>query len=98
MPVEGRDLSSRQTQDVVRDLEIGQPNNSETCSEAADGVTREKRRQKLAIASMPCTTRSAGRIFWRMPMPSAALTRAHRAWTARTLRTSKRMGWSGGWL
>jgi hypothetical protein len=23
------------------DLEIGQPNNSETCSEAADGVTRE---------------------------------------------------------
>src|SRR5258706_9880464 len=41
MPVEGRDLSSRQTQDVVRDLEIGQPTNSETCSEAADGVTRE---------------------------------------------------------
>ena len=25
----------------MRDLEIGQPNNSETCSEAADGVTRE---------------------------------------------------------
>src|SRR6478735_5871652 len=25
MPVEGRDLSSRQTHDVVRDLEIGQP-------------------------------------------------------------------------
>ncbi|MDF2973891.1 MAG: hypothetical protein K0R61_4341, partial [Microvirga sp.] len=25
MPVEERDLSSRQTQDVVRDLEIGQP-------------------------------------------------------------------------
>src|SRR5882672_1211174 len=41
MPVEGRGLSSRQTQDVVRDLEIGQPNNSEACSEAADGVTRE---------------------------------------------------------
>src|SRR5260370_22926975 len=33
--------SPPQTQDVVRDLEIGQPNNSETCSEAADGVTRE---------------------------------------------------------
>jgi hypothetical protein len=29
MPVEGRDLSSRQTQYVVRDLEIGQPINSE---------------------------------------------------------------------
>jgi hypothetical protein len=26
---------------VVRDLEIGQPNNSEKCSETADGVTRE---------------------------------------------------------
>jgi hypothetical protein len=25
----------------VRDREIGQPNNSETCSEAADGVARE---------------------------------------------------------
>jgi hypothetical protein len=28
MPVEGRDLSSRQTQYVVKDLEIGQPINS----------------------------------------------------------------------
>src|SRR4029077_9082604 len=41
MPVEGRDLSSRRTQHVVRDLEIGQPINSEECSETADGVTRE---------------------------------------------------------
>src|ERR1700760_4435654 len=41
MPGEGRCLSSRQTQDVVRDREIGQPSNSEKCSEAADGVTRE---------------------------------------------------------
>src|ERR1700726_2935060 len=41
MPVEGRGLSSRQTQDVVRDLEIGQPSNSEKCSETAAGVTRE---------------------------------------------------------
>src|ERR1700726_716787 len=40
-PVEGRDLSSRQTQQVVRDLEIGQPINSENCSEAAEGVARE---------------------------------------------------------
>ena len=31
-----------------------------------------KRRQKPVIASMPCTTRSAARIFWRMPMLSAA--------------------------
>src|SRR5271169_118905 len=41
MPVEGRGLSSRQTQEVVRHLEIGQPINSEECSETADGVTRE---------------------------------------------------------
>src|ERR1700756_155352 len=41
MPVEGRGLSSRPTQEAVRDLEIGKPSNSETCSETADGVTRE---------------------------------------------------------
>jgi RNA-directed DNA polymerase len=41
MPVEGRDLSSRRTQHVVRDLEIGQPINSGKCSEAAEGVARE---------------------------------------------------------
>ena len=40
--------------------------------------------------------KSAARTFWRMPMPSAAPTGAHRAWMARTLRTSKRMGSSGG--
>jgi hypothetical protein len=40
-PVEGRDLSSRQTQYVVKDLEIGKPINSNKCSEAADGVARE---------------------------------------------------------
>src|SRR6516162_1967517 len=40
-PVEGRDLSSRQTQDAVRDPEIGQPINSEECSETAGGVARE---------------------------------------------------------
>jgi hypothetical protein len=39
--VEGRDLSSRQTQYVVKNLEIGQPINSGNCSEAADGVARE---------------------------------------------------------
>src|SRR5215213_8138806 len=41
MPVEGRSLSSRQTQDVVRDPEIGQPINSRQCPEAAEGVARE---------------------------------------------------------
>src|SRR4029079_13476402 len=42
-----------------------------------------KRRQRLAIASMPCTTRSAARISWRRPMPSAAPTRAHQVATVR---------------
>src|SRR6266699_6450480 len=50
MPVEGRDLSSRQTQDVVRDLEIGQPINSEECSETAEGVARESEgRSRLSL-------------------------------------------------
>src|ERR1700722_5467593 len=40
-PGEGRSLSSRQTQDVVKDPEIGRPINSKQRSETADGVTRE---------------------------------------------------------
>src|ERR1700737_4064419 len=55
-----------------------------------------KRRRRPVIASTPCTTRSAATTSWRMLMPSAALTRAHRGSTVRTLRTSKRMGSSGG--
>ncbi len=35
-----------------------------------------KRRQNPATASTPSTTRSAARIFWRTPTPSAAPTRA----------------------
>src|SRR5215831_15599763 len=38
----------------------------------------QKRRQKPVIASTPCTTRSAAKTSWRMPMPSAAPTRARR--------------------
>src|SRR6476620_10496620 len=37
-----------------------------------------KRRQKPAIASTRCTTRSAARTFWLMRLPSAAPTRARR--------------------
>src|SRR6266436_5705246 len=49
-PVEGRDLSSRQTQDAVRDPEIGQPINSEECSETAGGVARESEgRSRLSL-------------------------------------------------
>src|SRR4051794_6972461 len=43
MPAEGRDLSSRQTQDVARDREIGQPINSEERPEAAEGAWKEFR-------------------------------------------------------
>src|ERR1700704_2938891 len=55
-----------------------------------------KRRQKPAIASTPCTTRSAVRTSWRMLTLNAAPTRAHRVWTVRILRISRRMGCSGG--
>src|SRR6516165_6119479 len=52
MPVEGRGLSSRPTQDAVRDLEIGRPSNSEKCSATADSVTRERRREVLSESRM----------------------------------------------
>ena len=63
----------------MRDLEIGYlstPNSVRNCRKRC---TR-KRRQKPAIGSTPCTTRSAARISWLTPMPSAAPTRAHRVW------------------
>ena len=41
MPVEGRDLSSRQTQYVVNDMEIGQPINSKVFRNSR-GIAREK--------------------------------------------------------
>src|SRR5712675_665071 len=55
-----------------------------------------KLRQKSAIASTPCTTRSAARTSWLTPMPSAAPTRVRRVWMVRTSWTSTRMGCSGG--
>jgi hypothetical protein len=50
-PVEGRDLSSRQTQYVVKDLEIEKPINSNRWSEAADGVARESAKS-LSVSRM----------------------------------------------
>jgi len=55
-----------------------------------------KRSPKPGIASTPCTTRFIVLIFWRMPMPSAALTRAHRVWMVRILPTSSRTGLNDG--
>src|SRR3989449_7692589 len=60
------------------------------------GRCTRKRRQKPAIASTPCTTRSAVRTSWPTLMPSAAPTRAPRVWMVETSRTSKRMGCNDG--
>ena len=82
MPGEGRDLSSRRTQDVVRDWRLG-------------NLTTPKSVQKLQKALHAKAKAEAGYRFYALydkisrepPMPSAALTRAHRAWTVRTSRT-----------
>src|SRR5271168_4078851 len=39
-------------QDVAKDMEIGKPINSTCCSEAADGVARERRREVLSESRM----------------------------------------------
>src|SRR3974377_2264293 len=52
MPGEGRDLSSRRTQDVVRDLEIGQPINSEECSRNCRWRRTRTRRDVLSESRM----------------------------------------------
>jgi hypothetical protein len=50
MPVEGRGLSSRQTQDVVRDWRLGNLSTPIKCSETAEGVTRESEgRSRLSL-------------------------------------------------
>src|ERR1700751_3916015 len=109
MPGEGRGLSSRPTQDVVRDLEIGQPSNSEKCSETADGVTRESeggsRLSLLRTVRQDQPRRHSGACLCPVPLeqelaPAGAVRRqgARRASTARILRTSRDMGSSGGWL
>jgi len=74
----------------------GQPINSEECSETAGGVPR-KRRQKPAIASMPCTTRSAVRTSW--PCLCSVSRQQGRSGRGRSglCGTSRHMGCSGGW-
>src|SRR6202040_3383885 len=55
MPVEGRDLSSRQTQYVVKDLEIGQPINSasvQKLQKASHAKARKRRREVLSESRM----------------------------------------------
>src|ERR1700692_2131173 len=69
---------ARQTQQVVRDLEIGQPINSENCSETAEGVARESEGRIRLSLLRAHTTRSTARTSWHTPTPSVARTRAHR--------------------
>jgi hypothetical protein len=42
---------------VVRDLEIGQPNNSEKCSETAESVARESEGSAVAARRVPVPAR-----------------------------------------
>src|ERR1700719_842252 len=83
MPVEGRGLSSRQTQQAVRDREIGQPNNSETCSKAADGVTRESEgRSWLSLLCLVACRLDAPTAFAYMDPPTPWLTWAMALWNS----------------
>src|SRR6266536_5033235 len=52
MPVEGRDLSSRQTQYVVKDLEIGQPINSVSVQKLQKALHAKLRREVLSESRM----------------------------------------------
>src|SRR5271163_926685 len=81
MPVEGRDLSSRRTQHVVRDLEIGQPINSEECSETADGVARESEgRSRLSLLRPVRQDQPRGHPGPRLRPVSLQQGRAGRGW------------------
>src|SRR6516165_11391548 len=84
MPVEGKDLSSRQTQDVARGLGDWVTYQLRTASRSCRRRCTRKLRLNPATASMPCTTRSAAPTSWPTPTPYAAPTRGQREWTVRT--------------
>src|SRR5208337_4607306 len=64
-----RSLSSRQTQDVVREPGDWATYQLRTAFRNCRRRCTRKRRQNPATASTPSTTRSAARTFWRTPMP-----------------------------
>ena len=103
MPGEGRGLSSRPTQDVVRDLEIGQPSNSEKRSDTADGVTRQRRevlsesavREIRLLRSMsvaPCKRVELSRLRWRRRQSLASSRVPSLAWRPVTAAAKRRQG------
>ena len=57
---------------------------------------RRRSRRRISRPGAQIAPRSAARTFWRTPTPSAAPTRARRAWTVRTSRRSRRMGSMAG--
>ena len=73
MPVEGRSLSSRRMQDVVRDQEIGQPINSEK-------VQKLQRALHAKAKAEPSYRFSGGWVNWRQTTELVQqLNRAYRA-------------------
>src|ERR1035437_6797916 len=76
-PVEGRDLSSRQTQYVGKDLEIGKPINSDKWSETAEGVARKSvsscRREAMGRAAEIVAPSSSLRTDGGFPWPKSMI-------------------------